>query len=464
MIHRVIITLCLLAHPASAQDIPVTRVRNCTTAGCHAPIMDHKVMHAPTSISECGVCHEYEDPAAHSFVLKRRGAAMCTFCHLGTDTQLGMVGHEPFDKGECTSCHDPHGSEVKTLLITDTQAGLCAKCHESVIKGSHIHSPAADGECLGCHGAHGADYDHLLNRTGPALCLTCHEDVRDFLGDAAVRHKPVTEDCLDCHAAHASDFPDHLLKGTVALCESCHADPVEAARKASVKHSAVFEGRACLNCHQPHASNDEELLNPDPVGSCLECHAEPVRRHDGSTVAGVPEIAAKGAVLHGPVRKGLCTGCHELHGSDHAELLTANYTPKFYAPFDLNNYALCFECHAEQLVLKEVSATETNFRNGTLNLHYVHVNRKKKGRACRACHATHASRSEVHVVDSVPFGKWQLPLNFRRTETGGSCDSGCHRPATYDRFHATIGIEPPTTPGEQKEETTPPDQDAARPG
>jgi len=71
----------------------------------------------------------------------------------------------------------------------------------------------------------------------------------------------------------------------------------------------------------------------------------------------------------------------------------------------------------------------TGFRNGERNLHWVHVNKKTKGRTCRTCHEVHASKRPRLVAESVPFGKrgWRLPLNFEKTETGGSCQPGCHR-------------------------------------
>ena len=73
-----------------------------------------------------------------------------------------------------------------------------------------------------------------------------------------------------------------------------------------------------------------------------------------------------------------------------------------------------------------------------MNLHYLHVNRDKKGRTCRACHETHASNAEKHIRDSVPFGKggWELPIGFEKTASGGSCSPGCHKPIGYDRDRA----------------------------
>ncbi|MDK2793350.1 MAG: hypothetical protein PWQ25_2213, partial [Deferribacteres bacterium] len=30
---------------------------------------------------------------------------------------------------------------------------------------------------------------------------------------------------------------------------------------------------------------------------------------------------------------------------------------------------------------------------------------------------------------------WELPINFTKTKTGGSCVVGCHKPKEYDRLN-----------------------------
>ena len=105
----------------------------------------------------------------------------------------------------------------------------------------------------------------------------------------------------------------------------------------------------------------------------------------------------------------------------------------FYQGFALDKYDLCFSCHDKQLVLNEQAKGLTGFRNGEQNLHFVHVNKSDKGRSCRACHETHASVQPRHIRDSVPYGQWQMPINFKKIETGGSCAPGCHKPFGYDR-------------------------------
>jgi len=50
------------------------------------------------------------------------------------------------------------------------------------------------------------------------------------------------------------------------------------------------------------------------------------------------------------------------------------------------------------------------------------------------------------VRDSVPFGKWEMPIKFVKNETGGSCSPGCHKPYSYDRVQPLdFKASPPTT-------------------
>ena len=96
---------------------------------------------------------------------------------------------------------------------------------------------------------------------------------------------------------------------------------------------------------------------------------------------------------------------------------------------------MCFECHNRQMALMAKTKTLTGFRDGKVNMHYLHVNKKPKGRTCRACHQVHASSQEKHIRVSVPFGdiEWELPVIFTISEDGGSCQVGCHAPKGYRR-------------------------------
>jgi predicted CXXCH cytochrome family protein len=151
---------------------------------------------------------------------------------------------------------------------------------------------------------------------------------------------------------------------------------------------------------------------------------------------------------HGPIRDGGCTACHQPHGSAHPRLLLKEYPAEFYAPFAMERYDLCFSCHVSDLVKDKSGRGLTQFRNGDLNLHWLHVN-QEKGRTCRACHEVHASQRPFHIRESVPFGSagWMLAINYTRTEDGGSCLPACHKLRAYDRTTPAGGETAPAAEG-----------------
>jgi predicted CXXCH cytochrome family protein len=137
-------------------------------------------------------------------------------------------------------------------------------------------------------------------------------------------------------------------------------------------------------------------------------------------------------VLHGPIADGKCTPCHEPHGGPNAKLLVREFPVTPYVPYTDQEYALCFGCHKRDLVQYADTSFATGFRDGERNLHFVHVN-QPKGRNCVLCHDVHGGTSPKLIAASVPFGKWSLPIKFVKTDTGGSCAPGCHKPQVYDR-------------------------------
>ncbi|NOR66795.1 MAG: hypothetical protein GQ528_05515 [Woeseiaceae bacterium] len=165
----------------------------------------------------------------------------------------------------------------------------------------------------------------------------------------------------------------------------------------------------------------------------MTCHDKPIEVSKDKTVGAFAAQIKDMQFLHGPVAEMDCEGCHLTHGSEHFSLLAKEYPPQFYAPFSKENYDLCFSCHSESIVLTRETSDLTDFRNGNTNLHFMHVNKERRGRTCRSCHATHASNKPRHIRESVPYGKWDLPVGFKNSETGGSCAPGCHLPYAYDR-------------------------------
>jgi predicted CXXCH cytochrome family protein len=418
----------LVSRPNAAVD-----PANCVTAECHANVKQHKAIHGPVNVNACDACHKPLDVKAHTFELTRQGADLCTFCHQPLDLKGAPVVHKPVEEGQCHACHDPHGGTDTKFLRGATTVELCNTCHQDVVgKRKHVHGPASAGACLSCHPAHAAPHEKLLVAEGKDLCLSCHADMKDQMAKATVKHAPAEKDCAGCHDPHASDFTMMVKQEPAKLCGSCHDKERQAALNATHKHSVVTSEDGCLRCHTSHGSTLADLMKQEPAELCLSCHDKKITADGGRVVAAVAEVKDPKLVKHGPIRDGNCSGCHNTHGSEVAKLLAKPYPEPFYQAFAAEKYELCFTCHDKQLVQLEQTTGLTGFRNGEQNLHYLHVN-KEKGRNCRACHAAHASPNELHVRDSVPYGKWAMPIKFTKTETGGSCAPGCHKPYDYDR-------------------------------
>ena len=424
-------------------------MKNCTTAECHADVKNYKLVHGPVNVDACDACHKLADAKTHKFEMVRQGQEMCTFCHQ-VDTKAFPVMHKPVQEGQCVGCHNPHGGTTKAFVFGATTAELCARCHEDPMKGKkQVHGPVGAGACESCHQSHGAKHKKLLVAEGKELCLSCHTDTKAQLAKAKFVHEPVKGECSACHDAHASNFAMQIKQSPSELCASCHQKEVTLANSAKYKHTVVTKDNACANCHTAHGGDLADLMKQEPAKMCMSCHDKPIMENGQQKVAAVAEVGNKDLVKHGPIRDGNCSGCHSTHGAEHDALLTKAYPAQFYQKFEEQKYDLCFTCHDKQLVLHKDAKGLTNFRNGQSNLHYVHVN-KEKGRSCRACHSTHASPNELHVRETTPYGNWQMPIKFTKTQTGGSCSPGCHKPYDYDRekpvSYSATGTAAPAAP------------------
>ena len=423
--------------PPPATDRPTGPVAADACVRCHADVTNHDAVHGPTAVNACDACHRIESVERHTYAFARSGTDLCLFCH-DVDLAGAAVVHAPLaDGGDCLGCHDPHGGTDKRLLKAPSLDALCRDCHGDAIgAGKNVHGPVAIGACSVCHLPHASPYPGLLAAPAAELCTNCHAATETELGTRRVVHAPARDDCQTCHDPHASDHPMMLRSEPQELCLSCHETIRHTVETASKQHAAVTTDRQCLNCHGPHASDHPRLLTAEMTSLCFECHDRDIDLPDGGKITDIKSVIDAGTSLHGPVAQGDCAACHQIHGGDHFRLLVQEYPAEFYAPFAEESYALCFSCHEKQLVLDARTTALTDFRNGDLSLHFLHVNRDKKGRTCRACHETHASIRPKHIRESVPFGKggWQLPINFEKTASGGSCAPGCHKPYGYDRL------------------------------
>ncbi len=439
----------------------------CLTSECHQNVASQPVVHGPLVQNACRRCHKFKDVAKHTFTLVDKGKpAMCLQCHemplppglslkaekkkesKGPGKEAGKKSspapgvhgslHKPFSE-TCLSCHDPHGGKTRNLLKFESANASCEKCHPGVgTKGKKVHGPVAVKACVVCHSPHFSKQADLLLKKPTDLCLSCHEDMQMGMEKAVSIHEAVKDGCTGCHSAHESDDPA-LLKGPgISDCMACHKDFLGKMKKKKYFHGALAENHRCANCHSPHFSREHFLLKEKPSLLCMDCHSKEISvppKEKGGKTRTIPSILEQiegKKHLHGPVKVGNCAACHNGHGSDYINLLRFPFPGTFYAKWNEKAYLACFECHESRLVSEKRTTRSTGFRNGDLNLHFLHTMRKK-GRTCRACHAEHAGSQPKLIREKVPFGSWAFDNIFKKTATGGSCATGCHRPKAYDR-------------------------------
>lgn len=397
---------------------------------CHGELAEGAMVHEPVEEEMCDACHEQDDEDLHVFLMPENQTDTCLVCH---DEVGGTVMHDPVAKGHCTTCHDPHHSEAEALLREEDQSMLCADCHDDYpgLEEDFMHGPVDAGLCTICHLPHASEEPKLLLEEKVSLCLSCHEDMEEEMDEAENLHIPVEEDCSLCHDPHSGPNEYQLIEPGRQLCFSCH-EGVRDSSDLKVDHSVVKDDRACMNCHQPHHSAFPAMLNESPAEVCMGCHDKAIKVDEERTIASMAGVMQL-EFTHGPIQEGDCSACHDPHGADVFSILRESYPRKFYSKWKPDLYSLCFRCHESTIFTDEKTETLTGFRDGDVNLHYMHVNKAKKGRTCRACHEVHASSQPLHLAEEVPFGSWSMPINFEKTPDGGSCSPGCHDPEAYSR-------------------------------
>lgn len=400
---------------------------SCVTADCHGDVKQGKFVHGPTNLNQCEPCHIAQNNQ-HVFKAAASGKDLCLICHQTEATK--KVVHKPF-AADCTMCHNPHKSDNRYFVKGGLGGEACMTCHSDVRQGlPFTHGPVGQGECLACHTPHQSDHKHLLTEDETTLCFSCHTDFKETMAGAVSVHAPAQKDCGGCHGAHGGKNKVFLKAEGRELCASCHGDFLKSVDKFKHPHKPLGEGKACQSCHAAHASKQQKLLAGDNMELCLSCHNKPIQTAT-RTLPNIEDQVKGAKFLHGPLRQSSCIACHAAHGSDYANILDKAFPANFYAPYTDQAYDLCFNCHDKKVVLSE-RGMATGFRNGELNLHWLHVNREK-GRSCRACHHEHASNQPKHIRDAVPFGRWTMHTEYTKTETGGGCTTGCHLPYKYDR-------------------------------
>ena len=409
-------------------QVKIASGQSCVSAGCHQDFGKGKHVHPAMEDEECESCHEQQGKK-HAFEYPAEDNDLCYECH---DTHDKKNQHPALEDG-CTTCHNPHQSDTEFMLEADSMEELCFTCHdEDLTSLEWAHAPAEAGECASCHNPHESDNSSLLVKSSPDVCYQCHTDKEEDMSGGVSVHAAADDDCVNCHNPHSADREYFIKDDVPQLCFECHDDLGETLESAAVKHGVVEQDKRCLNCHNPHASEHDTLLVESGDTICFSCHDRIIETENGE-LTDIKELVDENEYPHGPVADGDCVACHDPHASDNFRILKEKFPRRNYASFTFTAFALCFTCHDKDLMLNEITEELTGFRDGARNLHFLHVNREDKGRKCTNCHDVHASTGPKHIKEFSMFGTWEMELMFEATETGGSCDPGCHKIRAYDR-------------------------------
>ncbi|WP_242392794.1 cytochrome c3 family protein [Anaeromyxobacter oryzisoli] len=389
-------------------------------SGCHAQLINKRVVHGAITLGDCRNCHRPEPGAAgkckgktaQHWTLIRTEPDLCYGCHDRKDQSKSV--HTAVRQGSCLSCHTAHSSNEPKLLSSPREK-ICLDCHEvePLLTKAVKHAPVAEGRCLDCHDAHGGDLPNAIKASsGSAFCLKCHDAkaptgkgtpglaYRIDLSKPNVHVALKRGDCTTCHeGGHSGDNLKLLRKNAVDLCYGCH----DRKDKTKYPHSAVIVGD-CAVCHDPHSSAQPKLLaKPTIQETCFLCHQDDVTGRK---------------VVHAPLEKG-CNQCHDAHGTDNRKALKAE------------GKKVCYGCHkpvdegkVKHAALERYGCTGCHDPHGTNNGGLVP---KKVNELCGFCHPD--QKDGRHVSPLVPTGHVVGgKLNDPRREGRTFSCASCHNP------------------------------------
>jgi predicted CXXCH cytochrome family protein len=272
-------------------------------------------------------------------------------------------------------------ASVLLLALAAAPVNLCSLCHSDVRvqfeRGVHHREGIA---CASCHGgnpaattvaeAHRGDFRGVPRRRDiPALCASCHDDVRRMRpynlstdqfalyrtsqhGILLAKGDEKVAVCTDCHGVHeirAHTDPESsvFLKNIPKTCGRCHGDAALIARyrlpgNAYADYSESVHGHAflepgnttapdCSRCHGAHGATPPGVGDIDKV--CGQCHA-----------------TARAYFIEGPHKRAMdaaglpeCASCHDHHRVLHADLGLLD--------------SVCSNCHAKDSKEAEVATS-----------------------------------------------------------------------------------------------------------
>lgn len=391
----------------------------------------------------------------------------------GHATSLSTLNQIPV--GRCVQCHNPHGAGDTRgpfpNLAARPEEQVCYTCHGTGFRPQGAVDIQTPSTKRYAHSV--SSYERL------------HNDAAEF-SSAATSPNPLLSganrhvECEDCHNTHVGKTarrPDRSSNIGEVLLGSWGVRPVYGgAWMAAPSYiperfqstATEYESFLCFKCHSSYAFGNAAPYTSDGMletDSAMEFNPANASFHN---VTGQPSISVPTeAFVNGTARPPAyinqwdpksamaCTDCHTsdpgsggargAHGSSYAFVLKKRFKAQAAASDNTGSAGtqsdLCFDCHDWNTYGSGGTGTDTNFSQGTDNLHRLaaHANA-----GCFQCHSAvpHGFKRKhmiAYVSDGAPYYQSDA-TNYVLTKGGieayqpalggaytqNNCKAGCH--------------------------------------
>lgn len=347
-----------------------------------------------TQTEICVFCHTPHNSDVAT-PLWNQSMSSATYTAYASSTMAATAGIPQGSSKLCMSCHDgtiaigntaasgqiPMQGLTTGKLTGTSNVGISLGDDHPIsfvpVTGSRIVNPptgspvALDStgqvQCVSCHDAHQMDTDPVtkkflvMNNAGSAMCLVCHQ--QPYWSSNPSTHQTSTKPFTATQGAHTGQT-------TVATngCESCHKPHTAGTAARTLKG---VEEATCGNCHGTSAvgRNIQAEFNKTykhPTYSVTPS-AHDAAESPSNPNATLPEVSAAAP------RHAECEDCHNPHASNAVTASAPKASGKLSGvwginrtgslvlptgtPASVNEYEICFKCHADSANLPQPTGT-----------------------------------------------------------------------------------------------------------
>lgn len=385
---------------------------------------------------QCTSCHDpheqERDLVTKKFLVKaNQASALCLTCHVKAGwsenptshrlssrpyaaLQGAHTGNSTVATNACEGCHKPHSAAWPERLLKDQEALTCGTGTSQCHGGAAVASKNIYAEVTGKLYRH-PSYDLVSAQThDPSEFPTNTRSPLPERSITANRHAACS-DCHNPHAAYDQNAEAPKASGRLAGVWGIRVDGM-VSQPIGVPPT-VNEYEVCFKCHadsrnKPQQAGGDYGYGPLPVRQVNEFNLRVSFDPTGISYHPVAQAGRNDDVPS--LRSGwttgslvYCTDCHDNdegpkapggstskpkgpHASRWPHLLAAQYSLNDNEPYSPANYALCYRCHDESILLDE--------RRSAFSDHRKHVVEERT--PCFVCHDAHGVRTGVPVTQT----------------------------------------------------------------